>query len=367
MATKEKTDQDLVQDLLSKLKISGRGSAVAQGVPKKIEAYQEALDSIDFTMFKHVAELGYYTWKPPVKSTPSYKSVSSATAEEIRSHIDLDGTPDTLVDARTLRLPQAFQTYLPAQQVVNKYPYSNYYVAGLHVAVQRGVDLDTIQFMFGGSTLEMLANQGNDEKTYMAARIPHTNVIMIEKYEQYTSNYADVGFQFERFVTGHRMGDKHVIESVQHLQVLQVGEYKVLFDCETDAVSADETVEIKASNPRYWGSKVLFQMLSSGSTKLCHGIKGRGVLQSIRVQSLVQVARATDLDTRRLEMNIKNGMAALKTQMHEHSAGTVLKIGFSGGKLKLVVPSRGSEVLPSEKVVGELVKEVVSLTKGCGD
>ena len=64
--------------------------------------------------------------------------------------------------------------------------------------------------------------------------------------------------------------DSDVVGSVEHLHVMNVGTYRVFFRAEVDAVNGGDgdPVEVKASNPRYWGTRVMFQVISSGSTRL---------------------------------------------------------------------------------------------------
>ena len=88
----------------------------------------------------------------------------------------------------------------------------------------------------------------------------------------YQRRLGDVGFQFERFITGHKVEDCADYSSVEHLHTMRVGHFMFLFDAEVDAMQVDGSiVEIKASNPTNRGIKTLFQMISSGSSFLCHG------------------------------------------------------------------------------------------------
>ena len=117
------------------------------------------------------------------------------------------------------------------------------------------------------------------------ARVPGFKCILIAKKKDYIQNLADVGFQFERYVTGGSMMDTSNNTTVEHLHLMKIGEKTVLFRAEVDAVDTDGSpIEVKASNPRYWGTKVMFQMISSGSTKLCHGMKSRGVLTRVTLK-----------------------------------------------------------------------------------
>eukprot|EP00956_Cyclotella_meneghiniana_P002474 scaffold2841_cov74-Cyclotella_meneghiniana.AAC.10 len=124
--------------------------------------------------------------------------------------------------------------------------------------------------------------------------------------KSYTKDLSDIGFQFERYVTGGSMMDTKDTRSVEHIHTMKVGNKIVFFRAEVDAVDENgAAIEIKASNPRS-------KMISSGSSssKLCHGEKSRGTLTRVTLTSLTSVA-VTALEyssARALENNILDGM-----------------------------------------------------------
>jgi hypothetical protein len=220
--------------------------------------FKDELKKTGFKIFTPHSELGYFSWKPP----GPYTNLSSiATTKRITDNLKLDEKPKELVRTSCLRLPQAFET-LPPQEHVNKFPDGHYEIAGLHVASQhRRVNMDEVDFAFGGSTLEMLARK-DASSPYMVTRMSHTGTILVVKCKECVQNYADFGFQFERLVTGQSFSDRSEVEFVEHLHLMQVGTHRVLFQAETDAMHDGEPIEVKASNPRYWGTKVMFQMIN---------------------------------------------------------------------------------------------------------
>lgn len=156
---------------------------------------------------------------------------------------------------------------------------------------------------------------------------------------------------------------RNVLGSVEHLHVMIVGTYRVLFRAEADAIDSKDgdPVEIKASNPRYWGTKVMFQMISSGSTRLCHGKKGRGYIQDVSIQSLQQVSRTalTGRDISTLEQKILKGMNSLSSQMKDAAPGKVFRVSFSRGELKLSpVIGRSGDILPPADIIQELMAKI---------
>lgn len=175
-----------------------------------------------------------------------------------------------------------------------------------------------------------------------------------------------IGFQFERLVTGKPMEGESsdTVSSVEHLQVMDVSGYRVFFGAETDAVHYDndhDPVEIKASNPRYWGTKVMFQMISNGSTRLCHGTKQRGSLTEISIRSLHDVSKdavPNRSSVKRLEDNIRASMASLKTQLVDAKPGVVFHLSFVRSELVLTrARGRSADILPPEEIVLALLSE----------
>jgi hypothetical protein len=329
---------------------------------KSTDAFRIELEATKLTIFIPISDCGFYGWNP---SGQAYESLSSIqTSNEIRNHIELDKKPTVLFPISQLQLPQLFDISLEPKAFLNQYPYGQYDIASLHVAAQhRNVNLNEMNFVFGGSTLEMLARH-DKSNPYMATRIPNTtNTILVVKCKEYAQNFSDVGFQFERFVTGMKIEvASENVEFVEHMHVMQIGStYKVLFCAETDASDHDgNPVEIKISDPKYWRTKVMFQMISSGSTKLCAGIKRENILTSIKIISLSDVVNIA-LRYRNpslLEENILSGMKALQEQMIDAKDGEVYKISFSNdnGELKLQLTNTADVVLlPPTNIVEELI------------
>lgn len=313
--------------------------------------FQKELKRTGFKIFTPLSDHGYFSWKPQ----GSYVSLSSITeTDEIIDNVNLDAKPPELVNVSSLRLPQAFKT-LPPQEHSNRFPFGQYDIACLYVASQhRGVNLNEVDFAFGGSTLEMLARQ-DTSAPYMVTRVPSTKTIMVVKSKEYVQNFADFGFQFERFVTGLSFADRPDVEFVEHMHLMQVGPHRVLFRAETDALFDGEPVEVKASNPRFWGTKVMFQMISSGSPKLCHGVKERDMLTRVNLRRLSDISKEAH-SCAVLEKNILDGMRALKAQMVNAKDREVFKVSFMEDSLRLqVVNLRSAVLLPPVHIVKELL------------
>jgi hypothetical protein len=234
---------------------------VTRSIPPKAKL-QQVLEQAGFTVFQYVSDLGFYKWTP----RGSYRNLSETTADEFIEAIDLHERPKQIVDAKAiqLQLPIEFATLVPDEHH-NRYPYSQYEIASLYVALKhRHVRKESIKFCFGGSTLEMLANQciENDEM-YLVTVVPGTGIILVSRHADYIQNKNAHGFQFERVATGGKCTDPANVCSITHLQMINVAGHTVLFSAEADAVDANgDSVEIKARKIRYWGTKTMFRTCS---------------------------------------------------------------------------------------------------------
>ena len=190
---------------------------------------------------------------------------------------------------------------------------------------------------------------------FIAQRIPGTKSILIAKKKDYEQNLGDFGFQFERHVTVGLM-DTVDFSTVEHMHTMKIGKRTVLFCAEVDAKDDDGSpVEVKASNPRYWGTKVMFQMISSGSSKLCHGEKSRGALTRVTLKSLSRVSKDAleYANVSLLQKNILQGMEAILSQLRDDEP---YRVNFSGGLLKLLPASaRVFTLFPPDDIVARLI------------
>lgn len=224
-----------------------------------------------------------------------------------------------------------------------------------------------MDFAFGGSALKMLASQDASDQ-YMATRVPCTDTILVDNCKAYVQNYADFGFQFRRLVTGMSFSERAEVEFVDHQHMMLVGTHRVLFHSGTDALHDDEPVKVLASNPHFWGTKVMFQMISGGCPILCQGVKDRGVLthSQVKIMRLSEVAWGALKESNKvaLEKNIRDGMSALKTQMADAMDGEMFEITFSDGSLRLHLNTSAAVVLlPPARIVEELLSPARPATK----
>jgi hypothetical protein len=184
----------------------------------------ESLEKLGLdTYLEPISDLGYYGWKPQ----GDYRPVSSASAKEIRDCIDTNMVPRHLCNVQDLKdqLPLRFAKLEP-REVKNQYPHGQTFIASLHVAAaHRGLDISTVDFMFGSYTLGILAKEHVPANSRcLVVPIPGTDLIMINRYCEYTQDYSSKGCQFERFAVGDGMNDTFTtLEHVVHLHLMKIG------------------------------------------------------------------------------------------------------------------------------------------------
>lgn len=206
----------------------------------------------------------------------------------------------------------------------------------------------------------MLASKSVGSGTYIATRIPGTSCIVVDNRKSYSKNLAQLGFQFERFMTGKDMSDTEDTSSVDHLHTMRVGAKTVLFVAEVDATDENDCpVEIKTSDPSNWSLRVIFQMISNGSANLCQGEKEGWGVKKVSMKSLSSVAEFSLQsrqwrDIKTLEKNILDGMNELASQIKDVG---MYRLNFCDKSLELFPESDLLQccVLPAENIVRQLI------------
>lgn len=343
-------------DEIKNLELSSSRKAVPLNLNKRLI---KALKVTDLAFFQPIADLGYFGWE----MKGPYKELEKVTVEDINELLHDDAKPSAVASVQELnkKLPKPFANDLPPQEFVNKYPYRIPLIVPVHVAIQyRGMDLSEIDFYFGGSTLEMLATQNTNEKAYVVALLPGTEIIVISKHDEYTANKSDMGFQFERFTLGNKFDDKHNMQCVCHMQIMDVGEYRVFFNAEADGIDGnDDPVEVTCSNPRYWGTGKVYQMLSSGSLTLYQGSKDRKTLNHVADVSFEKIVRDSFVGTtrERHERRIKDAMSFLmKERNHGRFHGDkTFQIRFDRTQSLILDPCKAENLFVSSRVIKTLI------------
>ena len=298
-------------------------------------------------------DLGVYTWKPP--SGPE-KSLQEVTADDIRCGLQDDDLPRLdWTYLKNLNLPVRFRELRPQYASAGSFPFQGGMMACLHAARKR-VDLQGVDFLIGGSILAFLCGKGKKNATYLAQMCPHTNIIVISKHKTYRQNFGQRGFQFERLVTGQDMYGLHDLSTHEHLQLLQIGDFRVLVTAEVDAVDQGSPIEIKSGDSRFFGIKEVLQMISSGSRLLIHPKGGREEVKEIICKSIEDLACQVGLEELK-EMDQQ--IVAAFQKLHGRPMNSGPYILHQGIQLELH-PTSGKALLPQKQVIQELLMDGTS-------
>ena len=137
-----------------------------------------------FPKFTLIKKLGIFSWNPGPDCNSRLKPFADVTARDVLSRLQrepvraggaagADGLADDMqrmalgvgvpqVMHSSVRLPVNFKLDLPPQNFANRFPNDPGYIVPLHAALQRGVSLKDIDFVLGGSALDVLANRTFD-------------------------------------------------------------------------------------------------------------------------------------------------------------------------------------------------------------
>lgn len=319
--------------------------------PKTLQRFE------NFGIIEPIRYLGIFCWDP---TGLRHKKFRDVTAQDVQRGLrQQDSQPYELVPLNSIDLPLELPR-LPPQVVDNVFPHDSGFVVPLYVARARGVDLGSVDFILGGSALNVLANkqierQGDTDLKYLVQKCPATGIIVLAKSKTYSTDYAATGFQFERLLTGRPLDDEPDLRHFESLQLIRVAGYTVLFAAEVDAVDSSGTpVELRSSRSsyRYRVMKNMFQMLSSGSETLIQAARNGPVLEDLVASSfddLVWGQSASYLAS--AGSNIAEALRMLKRS--DISVDAPTELDFQRGTMVLK-PCPVADLLPSASVLREL-------------
>ena len=250
---------------------------------------------------------------------------------------------------------------VPPCEYISRFPYDQGAIASVVAAKQAGVDLSTIDFVMGGSTLHVLSQRSvanANGHRWFAQRIG--DMIVVVKFAEYTVNSMAFGYQFERLVTGQAMDNGDTSFSYQHLRVMKIGDFNVLLCAEVDA--SDDSgvpVEIKSGNPKYFGTKLLMQMISSGSKTLVRADRPSTKVNRVIIKSFDELmADHSTATMKTLHDNVIKSLSELLCAS-EIIDSVPVNVSFSSNQYKLALERLTEEpvptILPSTAVVRRLL------------
>lgn len=119
----------------------------------------------------NACDLGTYAWHG-FKDSESYCDFDLVTTKDVLQRLKMDPANQNLpciVPKTRLRLPRQLRAEesLAAQKFENRFPHDPGFLVALYAAVETGkVKLEEIDFVIGGSTLEMLAKNNVDNRQF---------------------------------------------------------------------------------------------------------------------------------------------------------------------------------------------------------
>ena len=309
-----------------------------------------------FAAISPLQQLGSYCWDPEGLLE---KSTRDITVSDVQHGLrNSDRRPKQILDPESISLPCRLinSRNLRPQEVPSKFPFKAGFLPALVMAQRRGLDLQQVDFVLGGSGAAMLAKRSIKEGTkYLVQRVPGSGALVVGKTKVYTQDFSTFGFQFERLVTGEPLDGLHDLEQHEAIQLVDVGGFRVLFVAEIDAVdAAGMPVEIKSGNPKYFGIDLALQMLSSGASMLLRADRdGSLVTQAIAVP-FAEFVR--DLGVQKVKQSEKTLVAALEELRSAASASNgACELQVAADRSLYLTRSDEDALLPAASVVEELL------------
>ena len=165
-----------------------------------------------FPKFALTKQLGIFSWNPGPDSNSRLKPFTDVTAQDVLSRVQrervragggagVDGLADDLqrmalgsgvpqVLYSTVKLPVTFMSGLPPQELTNRFPNDPGYILPLREALQRGVSLKDIDFVLGGSALDVLANRTFDPDGGCSYLVQSAAGVIVVAKSKYAASFA---------------------------------------------------------------------------------------------------------------------------------------------------------------------------------
>ena len=231
----------------------------------------------------------------------------------------------------------------------------------LNTALNRGQCLGEIDFVFGGSTLNIL-QQRKIPKSWSCIVQRFKNTLSVRRFPNYRWKEYEIGKQLENLLIDGNLHVKDDNERYENLTMLKVEDadrrctFSILCFAEIDGLlkldssSPPIPCEIKCLNPKYWGCKVPLQMISNNSQKLIYGEKERHIEDKERIKFRLTdikefdrdeiIARQSVSKIREREGNILyclNELNRIKSTLEEHK---VHLLNFIDGNISVELAGR---------------------------
>lgn len=278
------------------------------------------------------------------------KSINEITNEDIESHVHERTPPKLILPDVPFEIPFSKKTQV---LLMHGFPSQPGIIPGLLGAKKMDLDLSTVDFIFGGSTMNMLSSQKITNGESWIAQKCSAGPIILQKNKSYLNNLMQTGFVFERIATGRRPHQEHDTVSTESVHMVEINRFRVLFVAECDACldDSDHLVEIKSGDsPMQNMIKTILQMLSSRSSTLIVG----KINKALKVHKLESIDRyeLCDLIAQHKE-KLDNCMNTIISNLHIlHDMQGCNEVTFKDNKL--VLSQSDKSIVPPDEIFEKL-------------
>ena len=228
---------------------------------------------------------GFFQWNSFAAQNTSKKEI---TIQDVHKSLLMDAIPSKLRDIAETKallaqrkLPDEIDDY-PVQKVRwMERPFVYTPAVPLFVAKQRGCNLDKIDFLFGGSCLGIFQKRKIDRPDIEIMVQVKKGIIIIKRLARTPRNLNEAGYKFERIVSEEEYSNKSNLLGNEYVREIILGNHRALICAEVDLIDDYKNpIEVKFLTKK-WNEerrfedyrRLLFQMLSNGSTEVVVGTK----------------------------------------------------------------------------------------------
>ena len=259
----------------------------------------------EFQIFKEIISYGHFIWND--QSIRKYEAADVEVEDLMRCVDDSQDIPVINVD-RALEmvkrngslefLEEGKEVGFGKEKCIRGIPSA----LVLDIAQNKGLDLNDLDFLFGGPILGVLGErmvpiEDYHNQSWVIIVQRFRGVLSVRRYPNYTWKENVIGKQLESLIIDGKLEFEDSTERNENLTLLKVSDtdgknnYSILCVAEIDgqikpsmnnkhnkksfqnSLNSQSICEIKSTNPRYWGCKLPLQMISNNSKKLIYGQK----------------------------------------------------------------------------------------------
>ena len=230
---------------------------------------------------------GFFQWNSFAAQISSGKEI---TFDDVHKSLLMDAIPPKLRDIDETKallcqrkLPDEIDDYPEQKVLCMERPFAYTPAVNLFVAKQRGCNLDKIDFMFSGSILGILQKRkipfDPTEDIEIMVQMKK-GIIIIRKLARKPRNQNAAGFKFEKIISEEEYSEESNLSGINHVREILLGNHRILICAEIDLIDDSKNpIEAKfltkkrETNELEIHRRILFQMLSNGSTEVVIGTK----------------------------------------------------------------------------------------------